>query len=130
MRPVHHRPMVARRRTLDPEGRMRTGRSQGLRLATGIAVLGLAVHAGHGVTGAGGHAVDLAITRWLYVALVAGAAAVCLARAAHVRAERPAWALLGTGMAVYAGGELLWSAVYAGAADPPFPSLSDALYLA
>jgi signal transduction histidine kinase len=57
------------------------------------------------------------------------AACSCVARAVRSRRERLAWALLGAGMACSAGGYLLWVAVYEGQANPPYPSLADALWL-
>ena len=57
------------------------------------------------------------------------AACSCIARAVSGRRERLAWALLGLGMTFSAGGYLLWVAVYEGQASPPYPSLSDALWL-
>jgi diguanylate cyclase (GGDEF)-like protein len=65
----------------------------------------------------------------LYNALIASASAACFARAALVRRERAAWAVMGVGLAAWAGGELYWSLVLADAADPPVPSPADALYL-
>jgi signal transduction histidine kinase len=57
------------------------------------------------------------------------AACSCIARAAYRRRERRAWALLGAGMLFSGSGYLLWAAVYEQQAAPPYPSLSDALWL-
>jgi hypothetical protein len=65
----------------------------------------------------------------LYNAILVGAAALCVARAALVRSERVAWALMGLALASWAGGELYWTVVLADVAEPPFPSVADALWL-
>jgi diguanylate cyclase len=65
----------------------------------------------------------------LYNAILVGAAALCISRAALVRSERVAWAVMGLALASWAGGELYWTVVLADAAEPPFPSVADALWL-
>ena len=60
--------------------------------------------------------------------LVAGGV-LCLARAVAVRHERTVWALLGAGALLYAGGDITWALFFEGAKSPPYPSISDALWL-
>ena len=66
----------------------------------------------------------------LYNGLIVVAACLCLARGVLVPAERGPWLLLGIGLATWAGGEIYFTAVLADQSQPPYPSLSDALYLA
>ena len=56
-------------------------------------------------------------------------AAACLLRAALVRRERLAWALLGVGLLLYTGGEIYYAAVLAEQATVPIPSPADGGYL-
>jgi signal transduction histidine kinase len=67
---------------------------------------------------------------WLPIAVLnLCAACSCIARAVYRPRERRAWALLGTGMLFSSSGYFLWAAVYEQQASPPYPSLSDALWL-
>ncbi len=68
--------------------------------------------------------------RWVYDAVVLGAALVVLARAARRPAERGAWLALGVGMLLWALGQTYYSVVLYYASPAPFPSPSDALFLA
>ena len=71
-----------------------------------------------------------AVGRWVYDAVVLGAALVVLARAALVEAERKAWLALGIGLLLWALGQTYYSTVLYYASPAPFPSPSDALFLA
>jgi diguanylate cyclase (GGDEF)-like protein len=104
-----------------------------LRLATvcGVAVLAVAwaVHAllvAGGALSAGGAAHRLADVSYVLVGFVA--AALVAARAWLVRDERAAWWLLAAGTASWALGNAAWDLLYRDAADPPFPSVSDAFW--
>src|SRR5688500_14116684 len=66
---------------------------------------------------------------WGLVAVFAASAAGCLARALHVRAERVAWALIGSGLLLYALGSCVYN-VQLTAGGAAFPSAADALWLA
>jgi two-component system cell cycle response regulator len=71
-----------------------------------------------------------AVGRWVYDLVVVGAALLVLWRAATVAAERPAWLALGIGLLLWALGQTYYSAVLYYASPAPFPSPSDALFLA
>src|SRR2546430_5175607 len=65
---------------------------------------------------------------WLYEGLELLAALGCLARAALVRAERPAWFFIGAALVATTLGDILFDFRYGG--NPPFPSAADVAYLA
>ncbi len=93
----------------------------------GLAFLAFLMHAAFGFGGSG---LDDLFDVWIYDALMLGAAAGCLARAVLVGRERLAWALLGSGLLLWTGGEIYYSAAFTGSAEVPIPSLADAGYLA
>ncbi len=68
--------------------------------------------------------------RWVYDAVVLGAAAAVLARASIVPTERGAWLAVGIGLLVWALGQTYYSVFLYYASPAPFPSPSDALFLA
>src|SRR5438067_1409830 len=65
---------------------------------------------------------------WLYEGLELLAALGCLARAALVGAERPAWFFIGAALVATTLGDILFDFRYGG--NPPFPSAADVAYLA
>jgi two-component system cell cycle response regulator len=69
------------------------------------------------------------IEEWVYDFVTMGAALGTLWRAAVRKQERLPWALLGLGLLAWATGDLYWSVFLRDMAEPPFPSVSDALYL-
>jgi diguanylate cyclase (GGDEF)-like protein len=70
------------------------------------------------------------VGRWVYDAVVLGAAALVLARAALVPAERGAWLALGGGLMFWALGQTYYSVVLYYASPAPFPSPADFGFLA
>jgi diguanylate cyclase (GGDEF)-like protein len=101
-----------------------------LRVGGGLLVFGFLAFTLHAALGTGGATADDFFGIWVYDALMLGAAASCLARAWLVRRERLAWALLGIGLLAWTGGEIYYSAAFAGSESVPIPSLADAGYLA
>lgn len=77
-----------------------------------------------------GEGLQAAVGRWVYDALVLGAAAIVLWRAAVMPAERRAWLALGIGLLLWALGQAYYSVALYYAEPAPFPSPSDALFLA
>jgi diguanylate cyclase len=57
------------------------------------------------------------------------AAALVLTRAVVVRRDRGAWLLMGLGLSAYAAGTVYWVAVLVHLDPPPYPSVSDAMWL-
>jgi two-component system, cell cycle response regulator len=70
------------------------------------------------------------IEEWVYDFVTMSAALATLWRAAVRREERLAWGLLGFGLLGWALADLYWTVLLRDMAEPPFPSGSDALYLA
>jgi diguanylate cyclase (GGDEF)-like protein len=66
---------------------------------------------------------------YVFSALPILAATVCLLRAWSSRTGRMPWLLLGIGMLLWAGGSIFWSVFLKQLAEPPYPSVADALYL-
>jgi two-component system cell cycle response regulator len=71
-----------------------------------------------------------AVGRWVYDAVVLGAALLVLARAALIPAERGAWLALATGLLLWALGQTYYSVVLYYASPAPFPSPADFGFLA
>jgi two-component system, cell cycle response regulator len=66
---------------------------------------------------------------WVYNALVLVAAASALTRAVRVRRDRAAWLLIGGALAFWAAAEITSTVYIADQANPPYPSISDAMWL-
>jgi two-component system cell cycle response regulator len=71
-----------------------------------------------------------AVGRWVYDAVVLGAAAVVLARAMLFESERRPWLALGVGLLLWALAQTYYSAVLYYASPAPFPSPADLGFLA
>ncbi|HEX5980649.1 MAG TPA: diguanylate cyclase [Thermoleophilaceae bacterium] len=97
---------------------------------TVIMGLGLAAYAGHVVLGLGGEGAASFFQDWLYNGLLLAAAASCLLRAFAVAAERARWLSLGGAILCLFSGELYYTLHLSNLDEPPYPSVSDALYLA
>jgi two-component system cell cycle response regulator len=78
----------------------------------------------------GNEALQDVIGRWVYDAVLVGAALVVLARAASPGVERRAWLALGAGLLFWALGQTYYSVVLYYADPAPYPSPADALFLA
>ncbi|HET7588896.1 MAG TPA: diguanylate cyclase [Solirubrobacterales bacterium] len=78
----------------------------------------------------GGEPFEDAIGRWVYDAVVLGAALIVLTRAARFEAERGAWLALGAGLLCWAMGQTYYSVVLYYASPAPFPSPADLGFLA
>ena len=107
-----------------PRGACRSVNAFGAMLA--LAVFGLML----GDLGAfGDGALKNFFSDWVYNGAELAAAALVLARALLVRAERPAWLVLALGILFYAAADIYYTLVLEPMASIPTPSLSDAGYL-
>ena len=99
-------------------------------LIAGLAVLALsvAVTAVAGSIFSGEHLADL--RDWVSSIAYIVATGVVVLRLVRVKKGRGPWILVGAGLALYTAGNLLWVLWVQHMADPPFPSICDALWLA
>ena len=98
-----------------------------IRLLWGVGIVGVALFAAGAVVGYGRPPPDA--VEAFYTALYLVPAALCLVRAVVVREERTAWAAFGVGMLCWAAGYGHYFVVLEKLESPPYPSLSDALWL-
>ena len=95
-----------------------------------VLVGGWAIFAVHDATGLGGHGIDGIFNDGVYYALLALASASLLWRALTRRDERAAWLAIGVGVGLWTLGDVYSTLFVVNAANPPYPSPADALYLA
>ncbi len=85
--------------------------------------------AAHAIFDLGGRPSDGFFKDGLYTAIELVAVAVAVARVILRRENRLAWALITAGLLVWAAGDLVWALWLNNLAEPPYPSIADALYL-
>jgi hypothetical protein len=66
---------------------------------------------------------------WVHDVVLGAAAALMLARALYEPTARRAWLAFGLAMTVWCLGTILWSVLYGGRANPPYPTVADVLWL-
>ena len=93
---------------------------------TGLGVLAYAIHI---VASPGTDGLDDFFQDWVYCGATVGAGAMCLLRGIAVRKERLAWLLMGAGLLSWGAGDITWTLLLADDPSPPYPSISDVLYL-
>ncbi|MEA2449769.1 MAG: hypothetical protein QOG63_1701 [Thermoleophilaceae bacterium] len=108
--------------------RIRTGPRRILRLSQALAFAFLAAFALHALLW-NGDSLDGFFNDWVYNGLVVLSAAWCLIRAAVQRRDRLPWALIGIALSMWAGAELINTLYLDHLAEPPYPSIADALWL-
>jgi diguanylate cyclase (GGDEF)-like protein len=101
-----------------------------LRIGQGVAFALLAAFTLNAAFGADHGVVYTIFNSWVYNGLVLLAAASCLTRAVRVPAARAPWLILGAGLLLWAGAEIYNTAFLAELEQPPYPSISDLLWLA
>ncbi|MDP9228918.1 MAG: diguanylate cyclase, partial [Actinomycetota bacterium] len=102
------------------------------RVVAGFAALvcaGLVVHFAHTLFGFGSPQHDFLIEDWVYDFITVAAALVTLGRAAVRRDDRLCWALIGSGLFLWAASDVYWSVHLTALEEAPFPSIADAGYL-
>jgi two-component system, cell cycle response regulator len=108
------------------------GSKNKIRYAVPLLALAVVGTLAHGVAlgiGVEGTALQPAVENYVYNVVVVAAALACLLRAALVRRDRIAWALIGAGASSAAAGDIYWTLELAHVKHPPYPSLADLLYL-
>jgi diguanylate cyclase (GGDEF)-like protein len=90
----------------------------------------LAAYAAVTLDSLGSGTVQDAFGRWVYDAVVLGAALAVLGRSISAPSERRAWQALGAALLLWGLGQTYYSVVLYYASPAPFPSPSDALFLA
>ncbi len=101
----------------------------GLRALGALTGLGVLAYTAHVAFGLGSARLDDFFEQWVFCGVSLGAGAMCLLRGFAVRSERVAWLLMGVGLLAWAGGDITWFTVHANDPSPPYPSVSDLLYL-
>jgi two-component system, cell cycle response regulator len=102
----------------------------GLLTLGALTALGVLAYAAHVAFGLGSPGLDDFFQDWVYCGVTVGAGAMCVMRGLAVRRERVAWLVMGAGVFAWAGGDITWTLLLANDPNPPYPSLSDFLYLA
>ena len=82
------------------------------------------------VVGLGHEALEQLTLDWLYNGLIVAAGVVTMARGAGAGRERLPWLLLGSAFVLWGIGNTYWTLVLLQRETLPFPSLSDAFWLA
>ena len=111
---------------MDVSPRLRAG----LLTLGALTALGVIAYAAHVAFGLGSPGLDDFFQDWVYCAVTVGAGTICVLRGLAVRRERLAWLVMGAGVFAWAGGDITWTLFLADDPNPPYPSLSDFLYLA
>ena len=105
------------------------GKSRTLVIAFAAMALAIVFDAAHVLIGLGGPSLDDLTNEGVYTAIELLAVGLCLTRAVRRREDRATWLLIGAGMLAWTGGDLVWTLWLDHVADPPYPSVADALYL-
>jgi diguanylate cyclase (GGDEF)-like protein len=101
-----------------------------LAVLAATAVLAALASVLHTCLGLGQGTHDSLFESWFPAVSILASAALCLGRSVLVEDDRMAWRALGTGVLVWGLAGVYYSIVLKGAADPPYPSLADPMYLA
>jgi two-component system cell cycle response regulator len=110
----------------DPPDQTRRPFLRACQVAATVALAAFAAHAALGF----GEGLDSFFNDWVYNGLVVAAALSCLVRAARVREDRFPWLVMGLGLAAWSVAEIYNTTYLARLDDPPYPSLSDAFWVA
>lgn len=113
-----------------PRPALFASRSRLLRASFGCLVVVLAAHAAHALSHFGGPSTEELFNDYVYSAIELLAVALCFARALRDSQDRLAWGLIAAGLLAWTGGDLVWAVWLDHVANPPYPSVADALYLA
>jgi two-component system cell cycle response regulator len=95
-------------------------------VAMGLATVFFALHA---LVGLGHPSLDGFVRDGVYTAIEFVAVGVCAARALRRQQDRTAWLLISAGLLTWTAGDFVWTIWLDNVAQPPYPSVADALYL-
>lgn len=98
-------------------------------LVAGVLLL-MAAYGAHAIAGVGGKPLGSFYNLWVHDGLFLLAAAACVVTAVRCAPERGAWLCFAVALGTYAAGEILWTTIFSKQDPEPFPSLSDACWLA
>jgi two-component system cell cycle response regulator len=98
--------------------------------AGGVVAAALAVVTLHALFGLGTPRYSYFIENWAYNFVTVSAGLAILGRSLVERRQRIAWGLIGLGVLGWATGDVYWTVHLGKLANPPFPSIDDAFYLA
>ena len=106
-------------------------KSKSALLSVAVAAMGagVAFQTAHALLGLGGRGLDAFTKNGVYTAAELIAVGICAARVVGRRDDRWAWSLMTFGLVTWTAGDLIWTVWLNNLADPPIPSLADALYL-
>jgi len=104
-------------------------RSRALAVAFAAIGLGIAFEVAHALAGLGHPSLDGFAKDGVYTAIEFVAVGVCIARVLRRREDRAAWLLISVAVLTWSAGDFLWTVWLGNLANPPYPSIADALYL-
>jgi two-component system cell cycle response regulator len=101
-------------------------------LVLALAAIGLATmfSAAHALIGFGGPWMEDFANDWVYTAIELVAVGLCITRAVRRRENRAAWLLISAALLAWTTGDFIWTIWLGSVANPPYPSIADAFYLA
>ena len=97
-------------------------------LRAALAVL-VALLATHLLNALGVLGLSEAVSETLYLLIMAGSVGLCATRALRIADERAPWLVLAISIALWTAGDLVFLALYGMNGTPPFPNVTDGLYL-
>jgi diguanylate cyclase (GGDEF)-like protein len=105
-------------------------RSRVLTIALAAMAFAIAFHALHALFDLGGQSLNGFAKDGVYTAIELVAVGICIARVLRRREDRAAWALIAAGLLAWTAADLVWTVWLNNLANPPYPSVADAFYLA
>jgi diguanylate cyclase (GGDEF)-like protein len=99
----------------------------GMFAAMAAIIVGAAIHT---LLGVGGSRLDAPTQNWASCAVYVLVAAIVVFRALRIAEAHAPWVMIAVGISLYGAGNLVWSLWLEYVANPPIPSISDALWLA
>ncbi len=108
---------------------LKRGESVALTVSFAVLFVLLVVTAANAFFDIGGPLATEFVSNWVSCTVYIVVAMIVALRAIRGRSKRMPWGLLAVGLSLYALGNVLWSFWIGNLADPPIPSICDALWL-